>query len=225
MNVVIFGATGMVGSGVLLECLADVRVGAVLVVGRASSWHDGSEAARDPAPGFSRLSSDPAEFAACDACFFCLGVSSVGMSEERYRRLTYDLTLAAAGAMVPANPGMTFCYVSGAGTDSTGRGRRMWARVKGQTENALLGLPFKAAYMFRPGFIMPLKGARSKTRIYQAIYDVMAPFYPLLRRIAPGFVTTTVNVGRAMIAAVLYGYKQPIIESADIEQLARERQQ
>ncbi len=225
MNVVIFGATGMVGSGVLLECLADARVRAVLVVGRHPVGMTAPKLREILHEDFLDFRPIQSELAACDACFFCLGVSSMGMSEERYRHLTYDLTLAAAGAMVAANPGMTFCYVSGAGTDSTGQGRRMWARVKGQTENALLGLPFKAAYMFRPGFIMPLKGARSKTRIYQAVYDVMAPLYPLLRRIAPGFVTTTVNVGRAMIAAVLYGYERPIIESADIEQLARERPQ
>jgi uncharacterized protein YbjT (DUF2867 family) len=225
MNVVIFGATGMVGSGVLLECLADARVGAVLVVGRHPVGMTDPKLREILHEDFLDFRPIQSELAACDACCFCLGVSSVGMNEERYRQLTYDLTLATAGAMVTANPGMTFCYVSGAGTDSTGTGRRMWARVKGQTENALLRLPFKAAYMFRPGFIMPLKGVRSKTRIYQALYDVLAPLYPVLRRIAPGFVTTTVNVGRAMIAVVLYGYGRPIIESADIEQLARERQQ
>jgi uncharacterized protein YbjT (DUF2867 family) len=225
VNVVIFGATGMVGSGVLLECLADPRIGAVLVVGRRPVGITAPKLREILHEDFLDFRPIQSELAACDACFFCLGVSSVGMSEERYRHLTYDLTLAAAGAMVVANPGMTFCYVSGAGTDSTGQGRRMWARVKGQTENALLQLPFKAAFMFRPGFIMPLKGVRSKTRLYQAIYDVVAPLYPLLRRLAPGWVTTTVNVGRAMIAAVLYGYDRPIIESADIEQLAREREQ
>lgn len=225
VNVVIFGATGMVGSGVLLECLADPRVGAVLVVGRRPVGITAPKLREILREDLFDIRSIQPELAACDACFFCLGVSSVGMSEPQYRRLTYDLTLAAAEVMVAANPGMIFCYVSGAGTDSTGQGRRMWARVKGQTENALLRLPFRAAYMFRPGFILPLKGVRSKTRIYQAIYDVMAPLYPLLRRLAPNFMTTTVNVGRAMIAAVRYGYERPIIESADIEQLARERQQ
>jgi uncharacterized protein YbjT (DUF2867 family) len=225
MNVVLFGATGMVGSGVLLECLADPRVAAVLVVGRHPVGISAPKLREILHEDFFDFHPIQTEFATCDACFFCLGVSSVGMSEERYRHLTYDLTLAAAGPMASANPGMTFCYVSGAGTDSTGQGRRMWARVKGQTENGLLRLPFKAAYMFRPGFIMPLKGVRSKVRIYQALIAVMAPLYPLLRRLAPGFVTTTVNVGRAMIAVVQYGYDRPIIESADIEHLARERQQ
>jgi uncharacterized protein YbjT (DUF2867 family) len=225
MNVVIFGATGMVGSGVLLECLADPRVRAVLVVGRRTVGITAPKLREILREDFTDFRPMQSEFTACDACFFCLGVSSVGMSEDQYRRLTYDVTLAAAETMAAANPGMVFCYVSGAGTDSTGQGRRMWARVKGQTENALLQLPFKAAYMFRPGFILPLKGVRSKTRLYQAIYNLMVPLYPLLRRLAPNFTTTTVNVGRAMIAAALYGFQRPIIESADIEQLARERQQ
>jgi uncharacterized protein YbjT (DUF2867 family) len=223
MNVVIFGATGMVGSGVLIECLEDARIGSVLVAGRRSVGITAPKLREILIGSFSDLGPVGSEFATCDACFFCLGVSSAGMSEERYRQVTYDLTLAVAKAMVAANPAMTFCYVSGAGTDSTGQGSRMWARVKGQTENALLRLPFKAAYMFRPGFILPLKGVRSKTAIYQAVYNVLAPLYPLLRRLAPRFTTTTVNVGRAMIAVAIHGYDRPIIESPDIEQLARER--
>ena len=223
MNVVIFGATGMVGSGVLLECLEDARIASVLVVGRRSVGITAPKLREILIENFADFGPIQSQLATCDACFFCLGVSSAGMSEARYRHLTYDLTLAAAGAMVAANPKMTFCYVSGAGTDSTGRGSRMWARVKGQTENALLRLPFKAAYMFRPGFIMPLKGVRSKTAIYQAVYQVMTPLYPLVRRLAPRFTTTTVNVGRAMIAVALDGYDRPILDSADIEQLARER--
>jgi uncharacterized protein YbjT (DUF2867 family) len=223
MNVVIFGATGMVGSGVLLECLEDARIGSVLVASRRSVGITAPKLREILIGSFSDLGPIQSEFATCDACFFCLGVSSAGMSEERYRQVTYDLTLEVAKAMVAANPAMTFCYVSGAGTDSTGRGSRMWARVKGQTENALLRLPFKAAYMFRPGFILPLKGVRSKTAIYQGVYNVLAPLYPLLRRLAPRFTTTTVNVGRAMIAVAIHGYDRPIIESADIEHLARER--
>jgi uncharacterized protein YbjT (DUF2867 family) len=225
MNIVIFGATGMVGSGVLLECLEDPRITSVLVVGRRPVGVTAPKLQEVLIENFADFGPIQPRLATCDACFFCLGVSSAGTSEERYRKLTYDLTLAAAEAMVAANPGMTFCYVSGAGTDSTGQGSRMWARVKGQTENALLRLPFKAAYMFRPGFIMPLKGVRSKTAIYQAVYTVMAPLYPLVRRLAPRFTTTTVNVGRAMIAVAIHGYDRPIIESPDIEQLARERTQ
>jgi uncharacterized protein YbjT (DUF2867 family) len=223
MNVVIFGATGMVGSGVLIECLEDPRVRSVLVIGLRPVGRTAPKMREILVEDFLDFKPLQSEFATCDACFFCLGVSSIGMTEERYRHLTYDITMAAATAMSAANPHMTFCYVTGTGTDSTAKGTRMWARVKGETENAILRLPFKAAYMFRPGFILPLKGVRSKTAVYQAIITVLAPLYPLLRRLAPLHMTTTVNVGRAMIAAALDGYDRPILESADIEQLARER--
>jgi hypothetical protein len=154
-----------------------------------------------------------------DACFFCLGVSSVGMTETAYHRLTYDLTIAAATALAELNPGMTFCYVSGEGTDSTERGRSMWARVKGKTENQVLRMRLDA-YMFRPGFIQPRKGVRSKTNWYQAFYTVLGPFYPLLRRLAPKHVTTTENVGRAMIQVAASGYAKRVLENPDINALA-----
>ena len=153
-----------------------------------------------------------------DACFFCLGVSSAGMKEADYRRLTYDLTLAAAQCLVAANPRAVFCYVSGAGTDSSEHGRMMWARVKGATENALLRLPFRAAYMFRPGYIQPLEGVRSKTALYQGFYTALAWLYPLLRRL-PRYVTSTVALGRAMIEVADRGYPRPILESVDINRL------
>src|SRR5262245_52138436 len=200
MRVVIFGATGMVGKGVLLECLDDPRVDEILLVSRhALDVHHPKirEVLHEDFFDFSTIES---RFAGLDACFFCLGVSSVGMSEDEYRRLTYDLTLAAATAIANVTAGcLTFCYVSGEGTDSTERGRTAWARIKGQTENALMRLPFEAAYMFRPGYIQPLRGIRSKTRWYQAGYDVLGWLYPLLRRALPRYVTTTVNLGRAMI--------------------------
>jgi hypothetical protein len=160
-------------------------------------------------------------FVDVDACFFCLGVSSIGVSESEYHHLTYDLTLAAATALASvAARRLTFCYVSGEGTDSTERGRTAWARTKGKTENALLRLPFKAAFMFRPGYIQPLKGIRSKTRWYQALYDVMGPFYPLFRWLLPRYVTTTVNIGRAMIQVAAIGYSKPILFSTDINHLS-----
>jgi len=220
MKVVLFGATGMVGSGVLRECLEDPRVVSVLVVGRSSVGLTDPKIEEILHADFFDFAPIQARFAGRDACFFCLGVSAAGMSEERYRRLTYDVTLAAAQAMVAVSPGMTFCYVSGAGTDSTERGRVMWARVKGRTENALLGLGFKAAFMFRPGFIQPLKGARSKTPAYRALYAVLGPLLPALRRLAPRYVTTTVNVGRAMIQVAAGGYPRPIVETVDINRLA-----
>jgi uncharacterized protein YbjT (DUF2867 family) len=156
-----------------------------------------------------------------DACFFCLGVSAAGMREEAYRRVTYDLTLAAAKTLARLNPRMTFIYVSGAGTDSTEHGRSMWARVKGQTENALQQLPFAASYMFRPGFIRPLHGIRSKTKLYRAIYVATAPLGPLLDRWAPRFATTTERVGRAMLRVARHGAPKRILENVDINQLAQ----
>ena len=223
MKVVIFGATGMVGAGVLHECLADPRVSSVLVVGRNSCGVAHTKLEEILHADFFDYGAIQGRFAGGDACFFCLGVSSAGMKEADYRRLTYDLTLAAAKAVLAGAGRPVFCYVSGAGTDSTERGRMMWARVKGATENALLKLPFRAAVMFRPGYIQPLRGIRSKTRLYQAIYDVVGPLYPLLRRIAPRHVTTTTALGRAMIEVADSGAPKAILESDDINRLGEAR--
>lgn len=220
MKVVLFGATGMLGSGVLLECLDSPRVDSVLVIGRSSTGVSHAKIRETLRSDFSEFDSIRDEFVGADACFFCLGVSSAGMKEDDYRRLTYDITLAAANAMLRVSPQLTFIYVSGEGTDSTERGRSMWARVKGKTENELLAMPFKAAYMFRPGFIQPLRGVRSKTSFYQFFYDVFVPLYPLLRRIIPKHVTTTVNIGRAMIEVAAEGYPRRILGSSDINFLA-----
>lgn len=218
MNVVLFGATGMVGAGVLIECLADPRVAGVVAVVRAPTGRSHPKLRETIHTDFFDYGSLAADFAACDACFFCLGVSSAGMSEARYSSLTYDLTLAAAQALVTANPGAVFCYVSGLGTD--GNGRSMWARVKGRTENALLALPFRAAYMFRPAFIQPKHGVRSRTPLYQVFYSVAAPLYPLLQRLLPRYWTTTENVGRAMIRVASEGSPQRILYPPDINALA-----
>jgi uncharacterized protein YbjT (DUF2867 family) len=221
MKVVVFGATGMVGKGVLLECLDDARVESVMVVSRHPIDVSHRKLREILHQDFFDFSGIQSEFVERDACFFCLGVSSIGMSESEYHHLTYDLTLAAATAIAAVTAGrLTFCYVSGEGTDSTERGRVAWARTKGKTENALLRLPFKAAFMFRPGYIQPLKGIRSKTRWYQAVYDVIGPLYPLLRRLLPRHVTTTVNMGRAMIQVAASGYSKQILLSADINQLS-----
>ena len=193
MRVVLFGATGMVGASALIECLADPRVESVLVVRRTPSGVSLPKVTEIVHSDFFDFRPIQARFADCDACFFCLGVSAVGMSEEDYHRLTYDLTLAAARSMLAANAKLTFCYVSGAGTDSTERGLSMWARVKGKTENALLALPFKAAFMLRPAYIQPLRGVQSKTPQYRMFYAVLGPLYPLLRRLAPRYVTTSVD--------------------------------
>jgi uncharacterized protein YbjT (DUF2867 family) len=221
MNVIIFGATGMVGRGVLIECLRDPGVDRVLCVGRspAPDRHAKLRSTVVPDPG--DLSTVAGDLAGYDACFFCLGVSAGGMSEEKYRRLTYDLTLGAARTLAELNPGMTFIYVSGTGTDSTEHGRVMWARVKGATENALLRLPFKAAYMFRPGAIQPLHGITSRTRLYRVIYAVTGPLWPILRRLFPNQISTTARIGMAMLAAAQNGAPKSILEPPDIEALAR----
>ena len=220
MNVVLFGATGMVGAGVLLECLADPRVKSVLAITRSSLGRSHPKLREVRHTDFFHFEGLRADFAACDACFFCLGISSLGMSEAEYTRVTYDIAMAAAREMVAANPRMTFCFVSGVGTDSTERGRMMWARVKGKTENALLGLGFKAAYMFRPGYIQPVGDVRSKTVWVQAAYAVIAPLYPLFRRAFPNGVTTTAALGRAMIQAAVVGDPKSVLYSADVNSLA-----
>lgn len=219
MNVLLFGATGMVGDGVLHECLADNRVTSVLAVVRSPLGMTHPKLREYRREDFFDYANFTSELAESDACFFCLGVSAVGMSEAEYARLTFDITLAAGRALAAANPGATFCYVSGDGADSSEKGRTMWARVKGRTENALLGLPLKA-YMFRPGFIRPGPGKRSKTFLYRATYAVFAPLYPLLKRIAPRHVTTAENIGRAMIAVATSGYSKRILDSADINRVA-----
>ncbi len=219
MKVIIFGATGMVGQGVLRECLVDPGVERVLSVARRPSGKQDPKFKEILHADFFDYSAIEPELAGYDACFFCLGVSSVGMDAERYRHLTYDLTMAAATTLAKLNPGMVFTYVTGRGTDSTEQGGQMWARIKGRTENDLLKLPFRAAYMFRPAAIQPLHGIKSRTAWYQAIYTVSAPLFSLLRRIAPTYVTTTEQLGRAMIKVARDGYPKPVIESDEINRI------
>jgi uncharacterized protein YbjT (DUF2867 family) len=216
MKVILFGATGMVGQGVLRECLLDASVERVLVVGRSPTGQAHRKLRELRHDNFFDFSAIESELAGYDACFFCLGVSSIGMDAERYRHLTYDITLAAATTLAKLNPAMTLIYVTGRGTDSTEQGSRMWARVKGKTENDLLKLPFKAAYMFRPPGIQPLHGVHSKTGWINAIYFVTAPLLSFLVRVVPDHMTTSERMGRAMISVVRNGYPTPILESADI---------
>jgi len=216
MKVILFGATGMVGQGVLRECLLDPDVENVLSIVRTASGQQHAKLCELVHQNFFDYSDIQDRMTGYDACFFCLGVSSAGMKEQDYRRVTYDLTLAAAQALVARNPNLTFIYVSGAGTDSSEQGRMMWARVKGKTENALLKLPFKATYMFRPGFIQPMHGIQSKTRLYRVLYALTGPLYPLWKTMAPGLVTTTEQVGRAMIQVAKHGAPKQLLENRDI---------
>lgn len=215
MNVLLLGASGMVGQGVLRECLLAPDVARVVALGRSPTGQHHEKLRDLVRADLMNVASYEPELDRFDACFFCLGVSAAGMSEERYSRVTHDLTLAVATALAKRNASMTFIYVSGQGTDSTERGRTMWARVKGRTENALLRLPFKA-YMFRPGLIVPLHGIRSRTGWYNAIYSVAAPLLPLLRKLFPKSVTTTEQMGRAMLAVARSGYPRRVLEPADI---------
>jgi uncharacterized protein YbjT (DUF2867 family) len=216
MNVLLFGATGMVGQGVLRECLLDSGVTRVQVIGRTPTGVHHSKLRETVHSDLWHYSAIERDLAGFDACFFLLGVSSAGMKAEAYEHITYGITMAAAETLCRLNPNMKFFYVSGAGTDSTERGRSMWARVKGKTENALLRLPFAAAYMFRPGFIQPLHGARSKTPAYRVIYGFAKPLMTLLRRAFPNHVLTTEEIGLAMLAVARYGYAKPILEVRDI---------
>ncbi|WP_084376985.1 NAD(P)H-binding protein [Pseudomonas mucidolens] len=225
MRVLLFGATGMIGQGVLRECLLAADVQEVVAVGRTALTQEHGKLHQV-------LHADMFDFQPLehllqgfDACLFCLGVSSVGMDEDTYTRQTYDLTLVAASTLARLNPQMTFVYVSGAGagTDSAGQGKVMWARIKSKTENALLRLPFKAVYLFRPGVIQPLYGVRSKTAFYQSVYTLINPLLSVIRRVRPAWVVSTESMGRAMLTVVRHGAAQPIIEPAQINQLAAER--
>jgi uncharacterized protein YbjT (DUF2867 family) len=220
MRVLIFGATGMVGQGVLRECLLDPDIEAVQTIGRSSTGADDANLREIVHPDLFHYSGIEAEMKGFDACFFCLGVSSAGMSERQYENMTYTLTLAAAETLSRLNPAMTFVYVSGAGTDSSEKGRVMWARVKGKTENAILRLPFKATYMFRPGVIQPVHGARSKTTAYRIGYALTKPVVPLLLRLFPRYILTTEEIGRAMIHVAKQGAPKKVLESWDIRDCA-----
>jgi uncharacterized protein YbjT (DUF2867 family) len=216
MNVVLFGATGMVGQGVLRECLLAADVERVLVIGRTPTGQVHPKLREVIHKDLYDLSSLEPELAGYAACFFCLGVSSAGMTEEAYRHITYDLTLGAAAVFAKASPGLTFVYVSGAGTDGTEKGRSMWARVKGKTENDLIAMPGLRGYAFRPGAIQPLHGAKSKTRWYRIAYVVVGPLLGVARRIFPRQITTTEQIGRAMLHVARSHPEKRVLESPDI---------
>jgi len=221
MKVLIFGATGMVGQGVLLECLRSTDVVQITTLGRTATESKDPKVTDIVRPDLTSYAGLEDRLRGIDACFFCLGVSSAGMKEPDYEQVTLDITVAAAEFLSDLNPAMTFIYVSGAGTDSTEHGAIMWARVKGRTENALLRLPLHA-YMFRPGIIQPLDGIRSKTASYRLLYVAARPLLPLLRRIMPNQILTTRELGQAMLKVARHGYKKRILETGDIRTLIGE---
>ncbi len=222
MNALILGSTGMIGKGVLLECLDDDRVNSVLVINRQSCGVTNRKLREVIHSDFYNFSAVQEEMKGIDACFFCLGVSVAGLSEAEYRRITYDLTVRFAREFLAASPNSVFCYISGAGTASTAKGRTMWARVKGETENALQAMPFRSSYMFRPAYIQPMKGVRSKTAWYNLVYIFLKPLYFILKPFK-AFVTDSVSLGRAMISVADTGYERRILESRDINLLAGTR--
>ena len=220
MKVIILGSTGMIGKGVLLECLEYSNIKNILVLNRQSCNISHNKLKEIIHENFFDFSTIKEQLKGFNACFFCLGVSAAGLDEKKYSKITYDLTLGFAQIMLELNPNSIFCYVSGAGTDSSEKGRIMWARIKGKTENALLALPFKESYMFRPGYIQPLKGVKSKTGAYNVFYSIFKPFYLILKS-CKALVTDSVTLGRAMIHVAMNGYDKRIIRSKDIYVLSQ----
>jgi len=214
MKVILFGATGMVGQGVLRECLLDPDVEGVLAISRTPLPQQHEKLRVLVHADFTDYTAIESELWGYDACFYCLGVTSVGMTEEAYRRVTHDFTVAAAKAVLARNPGLTFVFVSGAGTDASSR--TMWARVKGEAENAVLGMPFRAKYMFRPGVIQPLHGIKSRTRFLRFFYALLGPLFPVWKALFPASITTTEQVGRAMLAVAKRGSDRKVLDNRHI---------
>jgi uncharacterized protein YbjT (DUF2867 family) len=221
MKIILTGATGMVGRGVLLECLDDPRVSEVRVLARRSSGITHPKLKEALTGDLLDVTSVADQLKGYDGCFFCLGTTSLGKSKEKYRMITRDLTLHIAETLLPRNPGMTFCYVSGAGTSTTEDSKLDWANVKGGVENALLSMRFKAAFMFRPGMIVPKRGVRSGTAWINGLLVVLGPVLMALRPVFPGSITTTVAIGKAMLNVTANGYAKHILESRDITALGK----
>jgi uncharacterized protein YbjT (DUF2867 family) len=221
MRIALYGATGMIGSGVLRECLLDPDVQEVVAIGRRPTGKSDPKLRELILPNLLDYAAIQGELVGFDACFFCLGISSVGLDEQQYTVITYEYALAAAHALLIHNEELTFVFISGANTDSSERGRVMWARVKGKAENALLALPFKAVYVFRPAFVQPLHGISSRTTSYNVLYRIISPLVPLIRWSFPKWVTTTERVGRAMLRVVRQGTDKRLLENCEIDQLGR----
>lgn len=218
LKVIITGSTGMVGKGVLLECLENAAIDKVVVVNRFSLELEHPKLTEVIHSDFNELWTIEHYFEDADACFFCLGVSASGISKENYYHITHDLTINFAESVIDVNPNATFIYVSGEGTDCSEKKGPNWAKVKGKTENDLLNMPFKKAFMFRPGLIYPVRGERSRTYMYNVIYALVKPLYPLLKLIMPGKITTTTKLGKAMINVTLKGYHSKILNTKAINE-------
>ncbi|MEQ9098954.1 MAG: epimerase [Imperialibacter sp.] len=217
INVIVTGASGMVGEGVMHECLNHPDVEKVLVIGRKPCGTTHPKLTEIIHSDFFDLTPISDKLKGYNACYFCLGVSSVGMKEPEYKKLTYDLTMHAGDLLAKLNPDMTFCYVSGAATDSTEKGRVMWARVKGKTENDVMKLPFKAAYVFRPGYMQPTPGLNNTLKYYK----YFSWMYPFLKTVFPGSVSTLADLGQAMLGVTLKGYDKKVLEVKDIKAVAK----
>lgn len=222
MNVIITGASGMVGKGVLLECLDSAEVDKVLSIGRSSSGVEHSKLEELDHSDFMDFSSIKDKLSNYDACYFCLGISAAGMKEADYHRITYEYTMSLASTLFELNNDITFTYVSGQGTDSSEKGRSMWARVKGKTENDLMAMGFKQSFMFRPGAIIPKRGIKSKTKAYQFMYDYFMWLVYLIKLFAPNSVVSTTDIGLAMITIAKNGYDQQIINPKDMLILSKQ---
>ena len=218
-KIILTGATGMVGKGVLLECMDAPEIEQVLLVSRRTAGINHPKVREILVQDFFDLSAIEEDFKGYDACFFCLGITSIGETEASYRRITYDLSLNFARSFIKYNENSIFCYVSGTGTDSSEKGKIMWARIKGKTVNELLKMPFKKAYMFRPGYIQPQKGIKSKTKWVQAMYTLFWPVYSILKHF-PGTATNTTNMGLAMINSLTADYPKHVLGSKEINELA-----
>ena len=221
MKVILFGSTGMIGQGVLRECLDDPRIESVLTVNRKSSGLSHNKLKELIHEDFYDLSAIEKDFKDYDSCYYCIGITSAGLSEADYYKNTFELTTSVAKTVLSANKNMIFCYISGAGSDSSEKTKSMWARVKGKTENTLLAMPFKAVFMFRPGYIQPIDGIKSRTALYNTMYSISKPLYIILKHFE-GIVTNTRTLGKAMINVSIEGAEKRILESKDINKTGNE---
>jgi hypothetical protein len=219
IRAIILGSTGMVGEGVLHVSLNHPDVESVLVINRRPCGVEHEKLTEIIHQDFHDFSSIEDQLTGYNACYFCMGVSSIGMTEEDYRHITYDLTMHVANTLVKLNPDMSICYVSGVGTDSSEQGRTMWARIKGKTENDLMKLPFKAAYMYRPGYIQPIKGMKNTYKMYK----LFGPFYPIIKTFFSKYACSLNDLGHSMINVVLHGSDVQILENKDITHTAKSR--